>query len=190
MASNYRNRLASVTTDQHTRYHLVDENDPPLSGQIRRYWTEIGSGFPGVGTPWSAVFVSWCVKRAGATDQEFRFSPRHSIFVHWAIRNATNNTGLFRGFNIADYAPQIGDIIQNNRDGNSYDFNFARNNAQYDSHSAIVVETGQDPNGRYALTIGGNESDSVRRKIVRLKPDGKIKQRTTSPFISVIQTLK
>lgn len=190
MASNYRNKLAGTATEQHTKYHLVDENDQPLSGQIKRYWTDIGLPFPGVETPWSAVFVSWCVKTAGAAPAEFKFAQAHSRFVHWAIQNAVNGTGLFRGFNIADYAPQVGDIIHNNRDGNTFDFEFAKNNKDYASHSAIVVETGQDPNGRYALTIGGNESDSVRRKVVRLKSDGKIKQRTTGPFISVIQTLK
>jgi len=40
------------------------------------------------------------------------------------------------------------------------------------------------------LTIGGNESDSIRSKIVRLNNKGLIKQRDISPFICVIEDLK
>jgi hypothetical protein len=47
-----------------------------------------------------------------------------------------------------------------------------------------------DGQGGYAMTIGGNESDSVRRKVVRLDDKGRIKQRSRNPYIAVIQTLK
>jgi hypothetical protein len=58
------------------------------------------------------------------------------------------------------------------------------------SHSVIVVETGQDNLGRFAFCIGGNESDSVRRTVVRLNSQGFIKQRDGNPFICVIKNLK
>ena len=125
--------------------------------------------FPGVETAWSAVFVSWCVKQAGASSAEFKFNPAHSQFVHVAIRNGINETGVFRGFRIIDHAPQVGDIIQNNRGGSTFDFDFARTHKSYASHSAIVVEIGTDAQGGFALTVGGNESDSVRETVVRLQ---------------------
>ena len=53
-----------------------------------------------------------------------------------------------------------------------------------------MTETGEDESGPYALTIGGNESDSVGRKIVRLTSDGLIRQRDTNPYMCVIQNLK
>lgn len=53
-----------------------------------------------------------------------------------------------------------------------------------------MVEVGEDTKGKFALTIGGNESDSIRRTIVRLKANGHIKQRAGISFISVIRTLK
>ena len=84
----------------------------------------------------------------------------------------------------------IGDIIHNNRDGNTHNFAFAASHDDYPSHSAIVVETGHDHSGRFAVTIGGNESDSIRRKRVALDDDGLIIQRANSPFICVIQNLK
>lgn len=190
MASAFAKRVAAVATAQHQQFHLQHEHDPPLAKQIQRFWSELGFAFPGVDTPWSAVFVSWCVQTAGATAGEFRFAQAHSKFVHWAIRNAERGDGLFHGFPIANHAPEIGDILQNNRSGNRFDFAHARTHTSYESHSAVVVETGQDPRGLYLLTIGGNEGDSVGMKEVRLTSAGLVKQRDNSPFIAVIRNLK
>jgi hypothetical protein len=189
--SAFARSLAQVAEEQHDRFHLMDEGDPQLCKQIKKYWTEIGLDFEScVSVAWSAVFVSWCVKQAGATPAEFKFSGAHSVFVHRSIQNQLNGTGVFRGRRITEHAPQVGDIIQNNRTGTTHDYDFARQNAEYKSHSAIVVEVGSDSAGGFALTIGGNEGDSIRRKVVRLTSKGLIKQRTNNPFICVIQNLK
>lgn len=190
MPTTYAKKLASAAQTQYDNYHLQHEHDTPLAAQIKKYWQGIGLTFPGVDTPWSAVFISWCISNAGASSDEFKFAAAHSIFVHWAIKNAVASTGLFRGFDIAAYAPQLGDLIQHNRDGQHFDFAFAKVNRQYTSHAAIVVEIGEDPQGKYALTIGGNEGNSVGRKLVRLRANGLVKQRENSPFICVIQNLK
>jgi hypothetical protein len=190
MASPFALKLAGIAQDLHDRFHLMDENDPPLTNQIKKFWTSLGLTFPGVDEPWSAVFVSSCVKQAGATKTEFNFNAQHSQFVHTAIQNALNDTGVFRGRPITDHAPGVGDIIQNNRGGSTHGFDFARTHKSYPSHSAIVVEVGVDAQGGFALTIGGNESDSIRSKIVRLNNKGLIKQRDNSPFICVIEDLK
>ncbi len=190
MPTPFALKLAGIAEDLHTKYHMQNENDPELGKEIAKFWKDSGLSFPGVGTAWSAVFVSACVKRAGATKAEFKFADSHSTFVNQAIKNADAGTGVFRGRDVAIYAPKVGDIIHNNRNGNSYNFAYARKHDSYFSHSAIVVETGTDSNGRYALTIGGNESDSIRRTIVRLNANGLIKQRTSNPFICVIEDLK
>lgn len=190
MASAFALKLASIAEDLHTTFHMQNENDPPLGKEIARFWKDTGEKFPGVDTAWSAVFVSACVKRAGATKEEFKFSPAHAVFVNQAIKNADAGTGVFRGREITAHSPQIGDIIQNNRSGGTVDFARARKKSDYASHSAIVVETGTDSDGRFALTIGGNEGDSIRRTVVRLDSKGLIKQRATNPFICVIEDLK
>jgi hypothetical protein len=191
MPTSFAKRLAAVAEEQHDRFHLMDEGDPVLCKQIRKYWTDLGFGFESCSAvPWSAVFVSWCVKQAGASAAEFKFADAHSEFVHKAIQNATANVGVFRGYDVKDHAPAVGDIIQNNRGGTKHNFAFAKANANYASHSAIVVEVGSDSVGHYALTVGGNEGDSIRRKVVRLTPDGLIKQRPENPFICVIADLK
>lgn len=184
-------KLAGIAEEQHTIFHMMDEADPLLCKQIRKYWTDLKLGFTScVAVPWSAVFVSWCMKQAGATSAEFKFAAAHSVFVHEAIQNALNSTGVFHGLDISTHPPAVGDIIQHNRGGATHDFAFARTHKNYTSHSALVIETGQDTSGGFALTIGGNEGNSIRRTIVRLNAQGFIKQRTNNPFICIIKNLK
>lgn len=190
MASNFCIKLAKIAEQQHSKFHLIQEDDEPLRSQVKAYWTLLGMAPQPVSTPWSAAFVSWCVAQAGATAAEFRFASGHSVFVHRAIANAVQGIGVFHGVDVENAKPEIGDIIQNNRGGNSFDFAHAAANKHYSSHSAIVIETGADSLGHYALTIGGNESDSVRRTRVALRADGRIKQRSSNPYIAVIKTLK
>lgn len=189
--SAFAQKLAAIAQEQHDTFHMMDEADTDLCKQIKKYWTELNLGFTScVTVPWSAVFVSWCVKKAGATAAEFKFAAAHSVFVHEAIKNAVNGQGVFHGVDITAQPPAVGDIVQNNRGGTTHDFAFARTHKNYQSHSAIVVEVGQDAEGGFALLIGGNEGNSVRRTVVRLTNAGLIKQRTQNKFICLVKTLK
>jgi hypothetical protein len=190
MPSAYATKLAATAVEQYDRFHEFSENDPPLAAQIKRYWQSIGLTFPGVSTAWSAVFVSSCVKAAGASANEFAFAAAHAKFVNVAIKNALQGTGVFRALPVDSCQPKVGDIIQNNRGGNKFTYDFARTHSAYLSHSAIVVEVGADHQGHFANTIGGNESDSIRKKRVALNSNGFIIQRPTNPYICVIQDLK
>lgn len=187
----YAKKIVDTAQQQYATFKNMDEAETLLCKQIQKYWTETGFTFTScVSVPWSAVFISWCVKQAGATAKEFTFAPSHSVFVNKAIANAIKNTGVFRGRKINEYQPKPGDIIQNNRGGSTYDYEYAKAHADYASHSAIVVEVGQDSNGKYAITIGGNEGDSVREKEIRLDKNGFIIQRKINPFIAIIENLK
>ncbi|HEX8167935.1 MAG TPA: DUF2272 domain-containing protein [Beijerinckiaceae bacterium] len=180
--------LADIALEQHAKFQFLNEHDDKLCKQIKRYWDETVGGFTScTDVPWSAVFVSWCVKQAGATSTEFKFAAAHSVFVHDAINNTPR---AFQGVKITAHAPQIGDIIQNNRGGTSHDFAFAKANKNYASHSAIVVEVGQDSAGRFALTVGGNESDAIRRTRVACDSNGLIKQKSTNPYICILKCEK
>lgn len=188
--SPYTQRVADLARSQYQKHHLSSEDDPLLESQIRSYWEDIGFTFPGVKTPWSAVFVSWIIRTAGAGTTEFKASNAHSRFVFWAIDNLKNNVGCFHAHRLDEYAPQVGDIIHNNRGGQKIDYDFAAAHESYESHSAVVVEIGSDQTGDYAITVGGNEGDTVGRKRVALHPDGTIMQRAPNPYICVIQNLK
>jgi hypothetical protein len=191
MASAFARKLASVALDQHTKFQFVNEADPLLCKQIQAWTEDIGFGFTScTDVPWSAVFVSWCVKRAGATKDEFKFAMAHSVFVNQAIKNAIKGVGVFQGVDISEEAPDVGDIIQHNRGGGSFDFAFAKTHSSYQSHSVIVIEEGTDSAGRFAFCVGGNESDSVRRSTVRLDSKGFIKQRPGNSFIALVKNRK
>ncbi len=188
--SAFAKKLAGIANEQFLLFRDQHEHDPGLSKQIKKWYAALGFKFENVDVPWSAVFISWCVQNAGATKAEFEFAMRHSTFVHKAIQNGINNAGVFQAFDLSTAAPEVGDIIQNNRGGNSFDFNFARTHKEYASHSAIVILKGQDESGNFVQTIGGNEGDTVGRKRVQLTAAGLIKQRLNSPFICVIKGLK
>lgn len=188
MQTAFQKKLATIAQGQFDRFHLLRENQAPLSTQIKTYWQDLGFAFPGVGVAWSAVFVSWCVKQAGATASQFRFDQAHARFVHAAIANAQAGTGVFRGRRPSEYAPKIGDLLQNNRSGHRFDFDFAKTHTKYESHSAIVMEVGVDTRGRYLRTIGGNEADSVGMKEVRLTSRGLVRN-ADGLYIAVVETL-
>jgi hypothetical protein len=189
VAGTFIQKLVASTEGEIVLVGQTHETSSPLKERIKKYWTEIGLPFPGVAEAWSAVFVSWNVRQAGATEANFTFAESHSAFVHAAI-NGTNAQPAFRGRKITDYAPKAGDIIQNNRLGNTFDFSHAGANKSYKSHSAIVVEIGARPQGgRFAMTIGGNEDDGVRRRQIDLDADGKLVQPEPKHFICVLENL-
>ena len=188
MSTPFQLRFARTAQQQYEKYYLMREGQSPLKEQIRKYWTDLGLSFPGVSTAWSAVFVSWCAKQAGASSTDFPFSPRHSSFIHRFIKNRKNGVGVFRAHPIADYSPKVGDILQNNRNGNAFTYAFAEANSQYESHTAIVMEVGTDARGRYLRTVGGNESDSVGMKEVRLSSKGRVLG-SAGLYISIVETL-
>lgn len=188
MSTPFQLKLAAQAQKQFDKYSLLRENQAPLSGQIASYWQDLGLQFPGVATPWSAVFVSWCVLKSGAEPGQFQYSARHAKFVQAAIANFRAGTGVFHGRDPADHAPKVGDILQNNRSGNQFDYAYAASHGNYPSHSAIVMEVGVDTRGRYLRTIGGNESDAVGLKEVRLDGSGRVRN-SDGLYISVIETL-
>lgn len=186
--SPFARKVANAAQNQFDTYEGYDEGETPLRQQIKKYWTtSLGAGsFPGVQVPWSAVFVSFCVKSAGAANNEFRFAAAHSVFVHEAI----NNPAAFEGVALDQEAVNVGDIIQNNRGGTTHDFQFAGNNPNYTSHSAVVTARGVDGQGKFAMTVGGNEGDSVRERKVRLNADGTVKQKNPNPYICLLKNRK
>ena len=123
MSTVFEKRLATLAQVQFDKYRWLRENQDPLASQIKTHWTELGLAFPNVAQPWSAVFVSWCVKQAGATAAQFMCSPQHSQFVHAAIFNAKAHAkgdanaapGAFMGRDVGQYAPKMGDILQKKR---------------------------------------------------------------------------
>lgn len=110
-------------------------------------------------TPWSAAFISWAVRKAGAGYEAFKFAASHSVFVHDAIqaRLLARLDRPFWGYRITQQTPALGDIVARNRSGNTYSFDFAESHSQYISHSDIVVEVRPG----MIRVMGGNVGQTV-----------------------------
>ncbi|GAA5127124.1 DUF2272 domain-containing protein [Luteolibacter yonseiensis] len=194
-ADGYKLNLVTIASRQQMDFGGHGEAEEPLKSQIALYWKAVDNQQHSTEEWWSAAFISWCVKEAGATDAEFEFSGLHARYVHRAI---TSPNAAFRGMDISDAAarPEPGDIINHNFKSGTVTFEDAGNRNDFHSHSAIVVEKGEDAHGRFVRTIGGNEatrehqSGTVGDSIIRLEADGRIKDRDTHRFIALIKTLK
>ncbi|PDT50839.1 MULTISPECIES: DUF2272 domain-containing protein [Sinorhizobium] len=201
-ASAYAQRLVAVARGEHSSFAGFLESDDPLRRRIYRTYLvdlavadpddELGWNMPSniSSWAWSATFISWCVLAAGARNGEFDLSIRHAKYIKNSIENADSETGVFRARRITEYAPKVGDLICGNRGGGTVTYDQARNLESYNSHGAIVIEFTIENGIRYALTVGGNESDSIRIKKVRLTANGYVKQRSPDPYICVIENLK
>jgi hypothetical protein len=97
-------------------WHLVgDEADEPWRSRIGFYWAAVDRpGLDGGSTePWSAAFVSWCFRSAGAGD-DFTGSDTHSIYVGRVLRHEGMSPKLaLRPPDRTPLAP--GDLIWNAR---------------------------------------------------------------------------
>jgi hypothetical protein len=186
--------VVAVAKHEFDQFHGIDEGDQPLRRHIADYYEAAGGSRnldpTSNDNPWSAAFVSFCMKQVGATAAQFKFSMAHSVYIHAAIANAVAGTGVFRGHRITEHAPKLGDLIHHNRNGGTFDFDFARTHPFYNSHSAIVIDFETRHGVRHAITVGGNESNTVGKKAFPLRPDGLLDQSALGvKLISVVENL-
>jgi hypothetical protein len=112
--------------------------------------------------PWSAVFISWVMRTAGAGNK-FRYSKGHQRYVAAAKENRESNItdNPFWAFCIDEVAPEVGDLVCASR---------ADSGATYENtddgfkatHCDIVTEV--RPNE--LTVIGGNVGNTVGKKTV------------------------
>lgn len=134
--------------------------------------------------PWSAAFISWVMKKAGAGDR-FKRSARHSVYIRDAIqkRKTNDSSAAFKGYRLNEVVPQVGDLVCASRgsDAGKVGYDTTRD---YEAHCDIVVAT--QP-GKIEV-IGGNVSDSVSKKTLKTDAQGHLID-TSSPWFVVIKTL-
>lgn len=158
------------------------ENEPGFSDIVNRYWREsLGLNHNGNDDiPWSAAFISWIFKTAGA-GTAFTYAPRHSTYLFKAIlaSQQADTKDLFIGHRVKDYKPKPGDLVGRARQpGMDFDH---QNKGSYLSHSDIVVDVRKD-----ALDmIGGNVENSVTRRTLALNADGSIDTSRYPAFVVV-----
>ncbi|MBX3581652.1 MAG: DUF2272 domain-containing protein [Rhizobiaceae bacterium] len=147
------------------------EQEVPYSTRVGQYWN-YGTNTPGIdgtqtGWPWSAAFVSWAAKSAGAGSR-FRYSTQHSVYVFQAIRDrvAGRAEAGYWCERLNEYRPAVGDILCWGREaGVDYD---SQKDGWYKGHCDVVVEVATD----YVWIIGGNVGNSVTKRPVRKNAAG------------------
>lgn len=139
--------------------------------RVGQFWLE-GTNTHGVDgrnheSYWSATFISWIMRRAGAGSR-FRYSIKHSVFIAQGIRDflQKRDAASYWTERLADARPAIGDIVCWAREGGvDYDH---QKGGDYAGHSDVIVEVGPEQ----VWIIGGNVGNSVTRRPLRLDESG------------------
>jgi hypothetical protein len=116
---------------------------------------------------WSAAFVSWVAKQAGAGTR-FRYSTQHSVFIALGIKDYLNKRADagFWTMRLNEAKPATGDIICWGREpGIDYDHQAGGNYKGHSDH-VVAVETTQ------IWVIGGNVGNSVTKRPIPLNAAG------------------
>ena len=156
----------------------IKETDPRLRQTLQDYWkTGTGASFsqdqlgnPAFqkANPWSAAFISWLMKTAGAGDA-FKYGSYHAAYTRAAIDNRlANNRNPFKAYRISEVAPRAGDLVCRRRAGSGATYDNVR--PPMKTHCDIVTEV----RPRSVVTVGGNVSDSVAQKILPTDANGRI----------------
>lgn len=155
------------------------ETDPGFWERVGVYW-KMGTNrdFNGLHTdwPWSAAFISYIMRMAGAKDK-FRYAIRHSDYIAESIHG---DIRCFEGMRVQSYAPKIGDLVCYAQQASvSYD----HLPKSFISHTDIVVDTHPE----YIEVIGGNVGNSVSKRLLAINTEG-ILNDTQKDWLTIIQT--
>jgi hypothetical protein len=178
--------IARVAREQFARWRpgggrALTETSPAASPILREYY-RVGVGAD-IGAaqlqstafqaqhPWSAVFVSYVMRTAGA-GRAFAYSPAHQTYIRQARRNRlTGDTGNpFWAFRASEVAPRVGDLVCASRAGSGATYDNIAEPRTRATHCDIVTEVRP---GRIRV-VGGNVGQTVGEKCLRTLPDGRL----------------
>lgn len=147
----------------------IKEHDPKTLENLKDYWRAVDLDYSKMkNEAWSAAFISWVMKQAGAKDQ-FDYSPSHSVYIRRAIENKKNNKGSWKGYKPSDVKVEKGDLICYARPiSDKYDAT-----GRYASHCDLVYDV--DRKSKIVRAIGGNVSNSVTESTTSIDENGKLK---------------
>ena len=156
--------------------------------RIVQYWNEalsrrdIDNPTDVGNVPWSAAFISWVMKQSGAGNQ-FKYNASHSVYIRDSIKKRKDQVkdAAFIAFKIDEVTPEVGDLVCAPRGNQTVTYDTTEN---YISHCDLVVAKRSNE----IDIIGGNVSDSVTQKTLKLDANGKVKD-TTRPWFVVIKNL-
>lgn len=136
--------------------------------------------------PWSAVFISWVMRTAGA-GRTFPYAAAHRIYINATRLNRLNNNAAspFWAYRATEVPVMVGDLICNTRAGNGASYDNIGDGTPWKTHCDIVTEI--LPGG--LRVIGGNVNQNVDTKpLVKTLPDGRLDLRgSQAKYFAVIR---
>jgi hypothetical protein len=140
-----------------------------------------------VDTSWSAAFISYVVKQAGAGDNTFRFANAHRAYIYDAFatsmaeQNNETDNHIYRACPLSATKPRIGDLICNQRESSLADAteeavrerirgelaSGGTTRSVRRTHCEVVASI--DPRTRTMITIGGNVLQAVTARKLNLR---------------------
>ena len=169
------------------------ERDTQMRSILQDYWqtgvglkvnpADLGSTTWQNTYPWSAAFISWVLRKAGA-GSDFAYSASHAVYTKAAKENRlARNANPFKAYRIHEAKPQPGDIVCKSRAGSGATYeNIAPGMS---THCDIVV----DVQPGKLTTIGGNLSDSVSTSTVTTDANGYINAKDYFAVIKLGSTM-
>jgi len=180
-----RDAIVRIAEQEYRRWHPASgnlrETDSAAAPILQRYYREgvnrnisasdLQNNAWQQAHPWSAVFISWVMRTAGA-GTTFAYSAAHQNYIRAARRNRLDKvTGNpFWAYRVTEVAPQVGDLVCASRanSGAAYD-NIADPQSRA-THCDIVTEA----RAGSLRVIGGNVNQNVDAKTIRTLPDGRL----------------
>jgi hypothetical protein len=167
--SNFKKTLVKLANDELAKWKNKKEGNATTIQELRNYWKQ-GAGVTAsdsyyINNAWSASFISWLMKTAGAGDK-FKYSSLHSDYIQAAKQNRKNNIKTFQGYRKTEKPVSVGDLICYPRQaGVTYD-----TGGGYFAHCDLVtaIKPGE------AVAVGGNVSDTVKTSVYKLDPENKV----------------
>jgi hypothetical protein len=166
----------------------VHETQEPMASRIAEYWALVGRPeWDGRSDkPWSGIFVSWVVDRAGVPRSDFTPSGRHAGFLAPLLDDQLN--GGARRFVVHDWrgrAPRAGDLVcSGTRHAPPRDAAELRSSVDREAaHCDVVV----DVRGGFVRAIGGNVRDTVTMSLYPLERGGTLAEIRGRPWFAVVE---
>lgn len=198
--SAFTDKLVDACKSEHKRFTKpngkqgkeTEEGDglsPNYSKIVGEYWKKININLEGKTKdakgnrpPWSAAFISFVVRKAGAGDT-FKYAQAHQTYIRQALLAAEDGVAgtAYVARRTSDRAPQVGDLLAKGRESAknfTYDKALAKarktktDEQGYSSHCDVVTKV--DKAGRTVTTIGGNLGDTVMEKVWKTDANGKL----------------
>jgi len=162
-----QNNIVKLANQEWLRWGkgTIQEHEERIREVLKDYW-ETGTRGIDYSKPnwwkraWSAAFISWVMKKAGAGNA-FKYSGEHAAYIKAAKDNRlANNANPFKAYRITEVQPRAGDLICKEREKSGANYDNITGGYKYKTHSDLVTEV----HGDKLTVIGGNAKDQFSKK--------------------------